>query len=377
MRAMDLTPIPRKDFAPLRRGARFIFGLRLPAGALCACAFVLACITGRPASAAGKLYVVTTTPDLAAIARDVGGDRVEVESLALGTQDPHFVDPKPSFIVKLNRADLYIKRGLDMEVGWAPVLEKGARNPNILYGAPGYVDASRGVAPLEVPAGAVSRALGDVHPYGNPHYQLDPANAKIIARNIFDGLGRVDPANKQYYEERLADFTRRVDERLEGWLQALAPYRGTKVVTYHKSWDYFARRFGLDIIGTMEPKPGVAPSPAHLARLITLMQAEHCKLIIKEPFYPENLTHVVAGKTGATVLVLPGSIGGAPGTEDYFAFIDYNVREVAGALSRLPKNASAALRRTQGGRRNAGKWRRGPAHGELVEAWGRGLLAAC
>ncbi len=348
MKAMDAGRLRGKHSALLCQGAKLIFGLGCLAGELGAGVFALACVTGEPAFGAGKLYVVTTTPDLAAIARELGGERVEVESLALGTQDPHFVDPKPSFIVKLNRADLYVKRGLDMEVGWAPVLEKGARNPNILYGAPGYVDASSGVAPLEVPAGAVSRALGDVHPYGNPHYQLDPANAKIIARNIFDGLGRVDAADKPYYEQRLADFTRRVDEKLEGWLQALAPYRGTKVVTYHKSWDYFARRFGLDIIGTMEPKPGVAPSPAHLARLITLMQAEHCRLIIKEPFYPENLTHVVADKTGATVLVLPGSVGGVPGTEDYFTFIDYNVRQVAAALSAVEKIPPGADRKSDG-----------------------------
>jgi zinc/manganese transport system substrate-binding protein len=290
---------------------------------------------GAPPAAAAKLFVVTTTPDLAAITREVGGDKVEVESLAFGTQDPHFVDPKPSFIVKLNRADLYVKRGLDLEVGWAPVLEKGARNDNILPGGAGYVDASVGISPLEVPSGPVSRAMGDVHPYGNPHYQLDPDNAKVIARNIADGLSRVDVADAGYFQQRLADFSKRVDERLAGWLQLLAPYRGTKIVTYHKGWDYFAQRFGLDIIGTMEPKPGVAPSPAHLAQLITLMQAQHCKLLIKEPFYPENLTRVVADKTGAVVLVLPDSPGGAPGTDDYFAVIDYDVQQVAATLAKL------------------------------------------
>jgi ABC-type Zn uptake system ZnuABC Zn-binding protein ZnuA len=287
----------------------------------------------RPTASAAKTYVVTTTPDLAAIARDVGGDKMEAESLAVGTQDPHFADPKPSFILKLNRADLYVKRGLELEIGWAPVLENGARNAKILLDGPGYVDASVGITPLEVPGGTVSRAMGDVHPYGNPHYQLDPANAKIIARNIVSGLTRVDPADQVYFEQRLAEFDKRVDEKLAGWLQLMAPYRGTKVVTYHKSWDYFAERFGLDIIGTMEPKPGVPPSPAHLAQLITLMQAQHCKLVIKEPFYPENLTRVVAEKTGATVLTLPESPGGASGTDDYFSFIDYNVKQVAAALA--------------------------------------------
>ena len=286
-----------------------------------------------PTSATAKLYVVTTTPDLAAITREVGGDKVDVESLALGTQDAHFVDPKPSFVVKLNRADLYVKRGLDLEVGWAPVLEKGARNANLLPGGPGLVDASAGIAPLEIPGDTVSRAMGDVHPAGNPHYQLDPANATQMARSIAAGLSRIDAANRSYYEERLADFTRRIEARLAEWMQTLAPYRGVKVVTYHKSWDYFAARFGLDVIGTMEPKPGVAPSPAHLAQLITLMQAQRCTLIIKEPFYPENLTRVVAEKTGATAIVLPDAPGGAPGTDDYFSFIDYNVKQVAAALA--------------------------------------------
>ena len=302
---------------------------------------LLAALLVAPAAARAKLYVVTTTADLAAIARDVGGDKVDAESLGLGTQDAHFVDPKPSFIVKLNRADLYVKRGMELEIGWAPVIENGSRNANILLGGPGYIDASAGISPLEVPTGDVSRALGDVHPAGNPHYQLDPANAKIIARNIVEGLTRVDPTDGPYFTQRLADFSRRIDERLAEWTQLLAPYRGAKIVTYHMSWDYFAARFGLDIIGTMEPKPGVAPSPAHLAQLITLMQAQHCKLIIKEPFYPENLTHVVADKTGATVLVLPDAPGGVPGTDDYFAFMDHNVRHIAAALAHAQAPAQA------------------------------------
>jgi len=295
-------------------------------------ALLIVAAAGSLAPAAAKLYVVTTTPDLAAIAREVGGDKVEAESLALGTQDPHFVDAKPSFILKLNRADLYVKRGLDLEVGWAPVLEKGARNPEILYGGSRYVDASNGIAPVEIPAGIVSRSLGDVHPFGNPHYQRDPAAAKTIAKNIADGLVRIDGANRAFYEQRLADFDRRIDERLAGWLQELAPYRGAKIVTYHKSWEYFATRFGLDIIGEMESKPGVAPSPAHLAALIQLMISQHAKVVIREPFYPDNLTRVVAEKTGATVLTLPESPGGVPGTDDYFSFMDFIVKQVAGAL---------------------------------------------
>ena len=279
-----------------------------------------------------KLYVITTTTDLTSIAREIGGEKVEVESLALGYQDPNFVDPRPSFIVKLNRADLYIKRGLDLEVGWAPVLETGARNPHILMGAPGYVDASTGIEVLEVPTGLVDRSLGDVHPFGNPHYQTDPKNAQVMAQNIFLGLARVAPEDRNYFAERLAAFNTKLEEKLTEWERVLAPYRGTKIVSYHKDREYFARRFGLRIIGYMEPKPGIAPSPAHLASLITLMQAENCRLIVKAPFYPENLTRLVVERTGAQVLVLPESPGGVDGTEDYFSFMDYCVQQVAGAL---------------------------------------------
>jgi zinc/manganese transport system substrate-binding protein len=313
----------RRNRSGLGRASKWLAGSLL----------VITALMARPNRSAAKLYVVTTTPDLAAVVRDVGGDKVEVEALALGTQDPHFVDAKPSFILKLNRADLYVKRGLELEIGWAPVLENGARNANILTGGRGFVDASAGIAPLEIPSGVVSRALGDVHPYGNPHYQLDPANAKIIARNIVVGLSRVDVGDQAYFEQRLADFDRRLDEKLAQWLQLMKPHQGAKIVTYHKSWDYFAQRFGLEVIGTMEPKPGVPPSPAHLAQLIQLMQAQHCKLVIKEPFYPENLTRVVAEKTGARVLTLPESPGGAPGTDDYFSFMDYDVKQVAAALA--------------------------------------------
>ncbi len=296
-------------------------------GALC-----IVAAGGAFTSALAKVDVVTTTPDLAAIAREVGGDKVDVESLARGTQDPHFVDPKPSFILKLNRADLYVKRGLELEVGWAPVLENGSRNPRIL-GGPGFVDASVGIPKLEVPpAGMDSRALGDVHPLGNPHYQRDPVNAKTMARNIVDGLLRVDSDNREYYEQRLADFDRRIDEQLVQWQTELAPYRGAKIVEYHEDWEYFANRFGLDIVGQMEPKPGVSPSPSHLAYLIGLMKAQHVKVLLKEPYYPDNLTRVVAEKTGATVLTLPESPGGIPGTDDYFSFIDAIVKRTAEAL---------------------------------------------
>jgi zinc/manganese transport system substrate-binding protein len=293
-------------------------------------AFTLAWLS--PGQVEAKLYVVTTTADLASIAQEIGGEKAEVESLAAGYQDPHFVDPRPSFIVKLNRADLYVKRGLDLEVGWAPVLETGARNSHILMGAPGYVDASTGIEVLEVPTGPIDRSLGDVHPFGNPHYQLDPKNAEVIAQNIFLGLARVAPEDRDYFAKRLVAFNTRVEAKLAEWEKILAPYRAAKIVTYHKTWEYFTRRFGIRIVGYLEPKPGIAPSPAHLASLITLMQTEGCKLIIKTPYYPENLTRLVAERTGARVLVLPESSGGLDGSKDYFSFMDYCVQQVAEAL---------------------------------------------
>ena len=300
------------------------------------------------ARGAAVLRVVTTTADLAALAREVGGEKVKVESLAHGYQDPHFVDPKPSFIVKLNRADLYVKRGLDLEVGWAPVLETGARNPRIFPGGPGYVDASEGVALLEVPGGQVDRSLGDIHVFGNPHYQLDPQNALVMARNIAAGLARVAPADASYFAGRRAAFESALRARLKGWEKVLSPYRGAKVVTYHKSWEYLARRFGLSIIGYVEPKPGVPASPAHLARLITLMRAQGARLIITAPYYPERPARLVAERAGAGVLVLPESPGGADDTDDYFAFMDYCVHALAQALAQAqagsegrPSSASA------------------------------------
>src|SRR5581483_2230902 len=208
-------------------------------------AFLLA----APAFAQGKLNVIATTEDLAAIAREVGGDRISIDSIAKGYQDPHFVEAKPSFILKLQKADVLIVVGRELEIGWLPPLEQQSRNGKIQPGADGYLDASLQAQILEVPTGQITRAMGDVHPLGNPHYWLDPENGKRIAKEIADKFSQLRANARAYFQQRLADFTTRLDTAEKGWLAKMAPYKGTKMVTYHRSFPNFAERFGLDIVG--------------------------------------------------------------------------------------------------------------------------------
>ena len=282
-----------------------------------------------PGRAADRLKVVATTADLGAIATAVGGDAVEVTTLARPTEDPHFVDPKPSFIRTLNQADALIEGGAALEAGWLPPLLDGARNPHIATGTPGRIVGSTGLALLEVPT-QLDRALGDVHPFGNPHYLLDPVNAKTVARTIADGLCGVDHARCDTFTAGAKRFADTIDARLPGWQSALAGRRGAKVVTYHKDFDYFAERFGLEVVGTLEPKPGIPPSPTHLAELVPRMQADHVRLVLIEPYRNRQTPDFVAGKTGATVLVLPLMPDGKEIT-DYVGVIDHAVRQIAAA----------------------------------------------
>jgi ABC-type Zn uptake system ZnuABC Zn-binding protein ZnuA len=288
------------------------------------------CVTVAPASGADPLKIVATTPDIAAIARAVGGDRVEVTALARPTEDPHFVDPKPSYILLLNKADLLIEGGAGLEAGWLPPLLDSARNPRIALGAPGRVVASQGITLLDVPA-VLDRSMGDVHPYGNSHYLLDPVNAETVAQTIADALCGVDHEHCDAYQSRAREFRATIDAKLPEWQSLLGPARDRKVVTYHKNFDYFARRFGLEVVGTLEPKPGIPPSPAHLAALIPRMKAQDVRLIIAEPNRERQNPEFVAEKTGARLLLLPIMPGGED-TVDYVALIDYDVRQVAGAL---------------------------------------------
>jgi ABC-type Zn uptake system ZnuABC Zn-binding protein ZnuA len=292
--------------------------------------------TAAPARAADRLQVVTTTSDLAAIAREVGGDRVEVLALAAGFQDPHFVDAKPSFLLRLQKADLFVEVGLELESGWAPQLLENSRNARIQRGGPGFVDASEGVRRLNVP-GAVDRSAGDIHPYGNPHYWLDPANGHRIAANVARGLGRVDPANAAAYAGRLAAFDARLDEALSRWRESAARLRDLPVVAYHDSWPYFAERFGLRITGFVEPKPGIPPSGRYVAELAEAMKRDGIRIVLMSTFYDQKTANLLAKLSGARVVTLANSVDGLPEAKDYVALFDTNLdRLLAAAKGETP-----------------------------------------
>lgn len=281
----------------------------------------------------GAVRVVTSLQDFASIADTVGGKRVETFSLARGYQDPHFVEPKPSFVLKLSRADLLIVAGLELEIGYLPPLVDQSRNEKIRPGAPGYLDASIGCDVLERPTGVVTRAMGDVHPFGNPHFWLDPENGRIIARSIADRLSRLDPGGAAEYRANLAAFEAKLTEGEKRWEAALAPYAGTELVTYHNSWPNFLKRFRLVAAGYVEPKPGIPPSPSHIVELIGLMRAKKLSIILMEPYFDRKTPAMIAGKTGATLLVFIPSVGGVPEAKDYFSLFDYDVNLLAGALA--------------------------------------------
>ena len=295
---------------------------------------LLSVLWSVPAGAQGKLNVVTTTEDLAAVAREVGGDRIAVEALAKGYQDPHFVEAKPSFILKLQKADVLIAVGRELEIGWLPPLIQQSRNAKIQPGGEGYLDASLHATILEIPAGQVTRAMGDVHPSGNPHYWLDPENGKRIAKDIADKFSERRPNDRAAFDKGLAAFAARVDAGGKRWLAALAPYKGTKVVTYHRSFPNFAARFGLDIIGYVEPKPGIPPSPQHTLDLIAEMKRQNVKLILMEPYFDSKTPNAIARATSAEVIVMPPSVGGVKEVTDYIALFDYDVKLLVDAIKR-------------------------------------------
>jgi zinc/manganese transport system substrate-binding protein len=284
------------------------------------------------ARAQGKLNVMTTTEDLASIAREVGGERITVEAIARGYQDPHFVEAKPSFILKLQKADLLIVIGLELEIGWLPPLVQQSRNGKIQPGAEGYLDASQGVEKLEIPTGQITRAMGDVHPLGNPHYWMDPENGKRIAKEMVDTFDRLRPGDRSYFDQRVADFTTRLDAAEKRWMATMAPYKGTKVVTYHRSFPNFAERFGLEIVGYVEPRPGIPPTPQHTLDLINEMKRQKVKVVLVEPYFDLKTPTAIGRDTGARVLVMPPSVGGVKETSDYFALFDYNINLLVNAL---------------------------------------------
>ena len=280
---------------------------------------------------AAPLHVVATTPDLAAMAMEIGGDAVEVKALAKATEDPHFVDAKPSHIVTLNKADVLIEGGADLEIGWLPPLLESARNDRIATGAPGRIMASQGIRMLEVPS-TLDRARGDVHARGNPHFLIDPLNAKIVAATIADHFAQVDPKSAALYKANLARFNATVDQKFAAWQKQMAPFKGAKIVTYHRDFVYFADRFNLVIVETLESKPGIAPSPAHIADVIGAMKANNARVILVQPFQNRKTAETVARQTEATVLDMGQQPGAIKGTDTYFQLMDYLVSTLATAL---------------------------------------------
>ena len=278
-----------------------------------------------------KLSVVATTPDLASIASAIGGDAVEVKALAKPTEDPHFVDAKPSHVVTLNRADVLVEGGADLEIGWLPPLLENARNSKIAIGAPGRIVASQGIRMLEVPS-TLDRARGDVHAKGNPHFLIDPINVKIIAATIADHLTQVSPASAATFKANLVTFTAALDAHYAAWQQQLAPFSGAKIVTYHKDFVYLAERFNLNVVETLEAKPGIAPSPAHIAQVIAVMRANNAHVILVQPFQNRKTAETVAGQTDALVLDIPQQPGAIKGTNSYLQLMDYMVSSIATAL---------------------------------------------
>ncbi|MDP2866835.1 MAG: metal ABC transporter substrate-binding protein [Elusimicrobiota bacterium] len=282
------------------------------------------CLWAGPALA--ELKVLTASTDLKYICERIGGAEVKVESLASGDQDLHMVEPRPSMVYKLKKADLVVRVGLDLDM-WVDSLINAARNPRLFYGQKGYVDASAGVPLLEKPEGKVDASMGDIHIYGNPHYWLDPSNSKIMAKNILAGFKRAAPDKAGVFEANYAGFVKETDEKLAGWEARMAKYKGLKVITYHSSWPYFAARFGLDVAGHVEPKPGIPPSASHLDGLVKKMKAENVKVILTESYYPRKGPDFLAGKTGAAVVTAAVSAGGAKDDKTYF---DVFERVIAG-----------------------------------------------
>ncbi|MEM4409247.1 MAG: metal ABC transporter substrate-binding protein [Candidatus Caldarchaeum sp.] len=288
-----------------------------------------------PALVFGEVNIVATVPNLGYIAEEVGGERVNVITLSKGYQDPHTVDPKPSFVLAMSRADMLVYNGLELEAGWLPVLISSSRNSKIsAVSSPGNFDASSAIdAILDVPTSRIDRSMGDVHQMGNPHYLLDPRNGIAVARALSARLSAIDPEGESYYIRRAEDFEKRLAERIAAWEDTLLKVKGAEVITYHKSWTYFTNWAGLKEAGTLEPKPGIPPSPSHIASLIEFMRKRSIKIIIAEPYYPKKTARQVAERTGATLLILPSSVGGRDDVMTYFDLFDAIVNEVVRVLS--------------------------------------------
>ena len=288
-------------------------------------------LAGGPAYA--DLRVATSLTDLASVAESVGGKHVTVMSLCKGYEDPHFVPAKPSLMKAIQNADVFVSVGLELDGGWLPLVLPGSRNPRIQPGTPGFVDASEGVEVLEKPTGTVSRAEGDVHPLGNPHYYTDPKNLEIVAGHLAAVFSALDPANAADYSSNAKAFDDRMEKALAGWAEKLAPYKGTEIVTFHKNFIYFAERFGLKLFGNVEPKPGIPPSPRHIAELAEAMKQAGVRVVLYQPYYDADASRDVAGKAGGVAVEVPTEVGGTPEAKDVFSKFDVLVSSLVKALS--------------------------------------------
>ena len=288
----------------------------------------LALLTGV---AHAKLNIVASLPDFASLAEEIGGDKVKVTSLARGTEDPHFVDAKPSFIRVLNQADALLEGGAELESGWLPPLVQNARNPRILPNAPGHIMLARGLKLLDVPT-TLDRSQGDVHAAGNPHYNLDPGNFKVMATTLADRFSRLDPANQTVYQANLRAFSERLDVKMAAWAKLAEPLRGVKVITYHKSFEYLAARYGFEIVDQIEPKPGLEPTATHISALIPKAKAAGVKLVMMEPNRARKTPQFVADSIGAKLVVCPGLVGCSPEAKTCCDLIDCNLRALLKAL---------------------------------------------
>lgn len=290
---------------------------------------LLLALAASAASFAGKLNVVTTTSDLASITETVAGDLAKVSSICSGNQDPHHLQARPKYVMMARKADLWIRTGMELEIGWEMPVIDGSRNRKIRPGNPGHLDVSEHVHKLDIPdANLLSRAMGDVHAQGNPHYLSDPENAKHAAKDIAARLAQLDPKNAEVYEANATAFSDIIDAKMVKWKAAMAPFNGKSIVTYHKSWIYFCARFGITIAIELEPKPGVPPSPSHLTRVIQTVEADDIKIILQEPWYSKKAAEKVAEKTGARIVTAPIYTGSDPEAGDYIALIDLIVKRL-------------------------------------------------
>jgi zinc/manganese transport system substrate-binding protein len=292
---------------------------------------ILCSLAAATFSAQAKLNVVATLPDFGSLAREIGGDKIDLVVLAKATEDPHFVDARPSFVVSLRNADVLIDGGAELEIGWLPPLLQNARNPKIDTGKPGRVEASQGIRLMNVPTN-VTRAAGDVHALGNPHFCVDPIIAKAIAQHIAQSFAAVDPPNAAFYGANSKKFETTINEKLQYWGGMMQPFQGQHVAAYHDSWPYFAHRFGINIDVFLEPKPGIPPSPSHLTEVIGQMKSQKIKAIIVEPYHDRRIAEKVARSTDAKVVEFAQFPGGLPNTDSYVSLIDKLVSKLADAL---------------------------------------------